>query len=42
MEYKWNKTFVIIFLRPEDTQEICSASQKSHEASIRVEGAARG
>ena len=39
---KRNKTFVMIFLGPEDTQETWSASQKSHEAAIRVEGALRG
>ena len=39
---KRNKTFAMIFLRPEDTQETWSASQKSHEAATRVEGAPQG
>ena len=42
MESKRNKTFAMIFLGPEDTQETRSASQKSHEAATRVEGAPRG
>ena len=42
MESKWNKTFAMIFLGPEDTQETWSASQKSHEAATRVEGVPRG
>ena len=41
-ESKWNKTFAMIFLGPEDTQETWSASEKSHEAATRVEGAPRG
>ena len=41
MESKQNKTFAMIFLGPEDT-ETWSASKKSHEATIRVEGAPRG
>src|SRR6266496_3359401 len=32
----------MIFLGPEDTQETWSASQESHEAATRVEGAPRG
>ena len=39
MESKRNKTFAMIFLGPEDTQETLSASEKSHEAATRVEGA---
>ena len=42
MQSKGNKTIVMIFLGPEDTQETWSASQKSHEAATRVEGAPRG
>ena len=42
MESKRNKTFVMIFLWPEDTQETWRSSQKSHEAATRVEGAPRG
>ena len=42
MVSKRNKTFAMIFLRPEDTQETWSASQKSHEVATRVEGAPRG
>ena len=42
MESKRNKTFVMIFLGPKDTQETWSASQKSHEAATRVEGAPMG
>ena len=42
-ESKRNETFGnVIFLGPEDTQEIQSSSQKSHEAATRVEGAPRG
>ena len=37
-ESKRIKTFTMIFLGPEDTQETWSASQKSHEAAARVEG----
>ena len=37
-ESKWNKTFAMIFLGPEDTQETSSASQRSLEAATRVEG----
>ena len=36
MDSKRNKTFAMISLGPEDTQETWSASQKSHEASTRV------
>ena len=39
---KRNKTFAMIFLGLEDTQETWSARQKSHEAATRVEGAPRG
>ena len=42
MESKRNKTFAMVFLGPEDTQDSWSVSQKSHEAAIRVEGAPRG
>ena len=42
MESKRNKTFTMTFLGPEDTQETWSASQKSHEAATRVEGAPMG
>ena len=42
MKSKWNKTFTMIFLGPEDTQETWSESQKTHEAVTRVEGAPRG
>ena len=38
-ESKRNKTFAMIFLGPEDTQETWSLSQKSHMAARRVEGA---
>jgi hypothetical protein len=38
-ESKRNKTFVMIFLGPEDTPETWSSSQKSHEAATRGEGA---
>ena len=38
-ESKWNKTFAMIFLGPEDTQETWSTSQRSFEAATRVEGA---
>ena len=31
--------FMVIFLGPKDTEETWSASQKSHEAAERVEGA---
>ena len=41
-ESKQNKTFAMIFLGPEDTQETWSASQKSHEAATRVEGVPKG
>ena len=41
-ESKRNKTFAMIFLGPEDTQETWSASQKSHEAATRVEGVPGG
>ena len=41
-EFKWNKTFAMIFLGPEDTQETWSASQKSYKAAVRVEGTPRG
>ena len=41
-ESKGSKTFTMIFLGPEDTQETWSASPKSHEAATRVEGAPRG
>ena len=33
---------MMIFLGPEDTQETWSASEKSHKAATRVEGAPRG
>ena len=42
MESKRNKTFAIIFLRPEDTQETWRTSQGSFEATTRVEGAPGG
>ena len=38
MESKRNKTFAMIFLGPQDTQETWSKSQKSHEVATRVEG----
>ena len=41
-ESKRNKTFAMIFLGPEDTQETWRSSQKSHEAATRVEGVPRG
>ena len=40
-ESKRNKTYAMIFLGPEDTQETWSASQKSHEAATRVESASQ-
>ena len=36
---KRNKTFVMIFIGPEDTPENWSLSHKSHEAATRMEGA---
>ena len=39
-ESKRNRTFTMIFLGPEDTPEIWSSSQKSHEAATRGEGVA--
>ena len=39
MESKRNKTFAMIFLGPEDTQETWSTSYRSLEADTRVEGA---
>ena len=39
---KRNKTFAMIFLGPEDTQETWRSSRRSHEAATRVEGAPRG
>ena len=42
MKSKRNKTFAMIFLGLEDTQENWSASQKRHEVATRVEGAPRG
>ncbi len=41
-ESKRNKTFAMIFLGPEDTQETWRSSRRSHEAATRVEGAPNG
>ena len=41
-ESKLNKTFVMTFLGPKDTQETWRSSQRSHEVATRVEGAPRG
>ena len=37
-ESKWNKTFAMIFLGPEDTQETWSASQRSLEVATSHQG----
>ena len=42
MESKLNETFGIVIFQPNVIQETWSASQKSHEAVTRVEGAPRG
>ena len=42
MESKWNETFVMIFLGPEDIERSWSARQESHEAGTRSGGAPRG
>ena len=40
-ESKRNKTFTMIFLGPDDIQRTWSASQRSHAAATRTEGAPR-
>ena len=40
MESKWNETFAMIFLGPEDNQETRRLSRRSHEAATRTMGAA--
>ena len=41
-ESKRNKTFAMIFLGLEDTQETWRSSRKSHEVATRGEGTPRG
>ena len=41
-ESKRNKTFVMIFLGPEDIHRTWSSSQRSHEVATRTEGAPGG